>query len=153
MRQPKPWWRADRQCWYVEVEGRQRKLDPDERIAWKKYHELMAGREHLGEDPTVLQVFRAFRAWSKRNHRPETQEFYYGYQKSFLRSVGKRLRVSQLKPLHLTNWVDGHWPAQDVIKRGKVVQERASSSTRHGAMRAVTRALNWAEEKTAMGKS
>ena len=43
MRQPKPFYRAQTACFYVQIAGRQIKLGPDEAEAYRRWHLLMAG--------------------------------------------------------------------------------------------------------------
>lgn len=38
---PKPWWRSERNAWFVQVGRRQVNLGPDREEAFAKYHELM----------------------------------------------------------------------------------------------------------------
>ncbi len=42
MRRAMPWYWKARKCWYVQVDGKQIKLDPDENKAWKLYGRLLA---------------------------------------------------------------------------------------------------------------
>ncbi len=39
---PKPFFKKSHRCWYVELDGKQVRLGPDEAAAHKRYHELMA---------------------------------------------------------------------------------------------------------------
>jgi hypothetical protein len=39
---PKPWFRASRGVWYVELQSKQHNLGPDQEAAFRTYHELMA---------------------------------------------------------------------------------------------------------------
>lgn len=147
MKQPKPFWKKSHKCWYVQRGDKQIRLDPDKEKAWQMYHKIMAGEIVVGQDERVVDVIRQFLDWSEGNHEPDTYRFYQVYNASFSKSLPKDLKVKDLKAIHLTRWVDKHWPAQEVSRNGKVVTPAASPSTRHGAMRAVQRGFNWAEEQ------
>ena len=41
-KRPEPFWRSERNCWFVQIGKKQHRLDPDESTAWRLYHELMA---------------------------------------------------------------------------------------------------------------
>ena len=41
-RTPKPWFREDRQSWFVTINGERINLGPDEEEAKRQFHELMA---------------------------------------------------------------------------------------------------------------
>ena len=43
-RTPKPWWREDRQAWFVTIEGTRYNLGPDEDAADREYHRLLSLR-------------------------------------------------------------------------------------------------------------
>ena len=42
---PKPFFRAPRGLWYVQLDGRQVNLGPDRDEAFRRYHDLMARPE------------------------------------------------------------------------------------------------------------
>jgi len=148
MRQPKPFWKKSHRCWYVKIDGIQHRLDPDEKKAWKLYYKMMSGTRIVGEDDPVVDVISQFMDWSEANHAPDTYRFYRVYNQSFLRSLPHTLKLRDLKPIHVTRWIDKHWPAQDIRNHaGKLVTPKASNNTRNGAVRAVTRPLNWARKQ------
>jgi site-specific recombinase XerD len=136
MRHPKPYWKASHQCWYVKIDGQHKRLDPDEEKAWEEYHKLMAGRMELSPDSRVSELINQFLDWSERNHAAGTYRWYEIYLLAFGKSLPPGLKLSRLKPFHLTRWLDRTCPAATT-----------SPSTRHGAIRAVQRAFNWAEEQ------
>ena len=45
---PKPFFRPRRGLWYVQLQGRQVNLGPDERAAFAGYHQLMAASGWTG---------------------------------------------------------------------------------------------------------
>jgi hypothetical protein len=45
MRQPKPFYRTQTPSFYVQIDGRQIDLGPDEAEAYRRWHLLMAGAD------------------------------------------------------------------------------------------------------------
>jgi len=37
--QPKPWWREDRDAWFVTINGRRFNLGPEREVVFTRYHE------------------------------------------------------------------------------------------------------------------
>jgi integrase len=151
----KPWYRKSKDAWYVEVAGRQRLLGkhPEGAPAPKK-----SPRTGIWNAPQEIQA--AFRTLIDSHERGEalkadprrvlarevcdrhliavekaveidTFNFYKKYLQSFCDLHGT-VRASELKPLHVTEWLDAHpgWKA----------------SRRH-AIIAVKRCFKWAEEE------
>lgn len=131
MRQPKPFFRKQTKSWYVQLGKQQVNLGSDREKAWEKYCELMAGRQVLETTNTVATVILQFLAWNKKNNRASTHAFYKRHCVSFASYVGEQLKVSELKPYHITNWIDASYP-------------ETGGTYRRGAIRSVQRALNWA---------
>jgi hypothetical protein len=154
---PKPFFRASRNTWFVEIDGRQHNLgrhpehlpqprkrdgawDPPREIL-EAYHREMARRGQVqtmpvdtGQGPAVIAVLDSFLDWlQKRVHEgreePRTYDWYCGYLQSFAHSISAELTCGQLAPIHVYQWVDAH-PGWKTGKRG--------------AMVAVQRALTWA---------
>ena len=64
MKQPKPFFRAFTRSWYVQIGNRQINLGRDRKVAWEKYHQLMANREAVGAQlTTVAQLFDVYLEW------------------------------------------------------------------------------------------
>ena len=140
MREPKPYWKASHLCWYVKINGRHHRLDPDKEKAWELYHQLMAGTREVGPNTMVLELMAEFLAHSKRVNEPSTYENYKAHLESFYKSIGK-LRVSSVKPLHVERWL------------AKRYAHTTNGSTLNGAVRAVARLFNWAKKSGRIPKS
>jgi len=134
-REPRPYFKKSHKAWYVKINGVHHPLGKEEEAAWEEYHRLMIGRRDLGRDPLVYQILNEFLGWCQENRAPGTFRLHQIYCVSFARTIPASLKVRDLKPRHLVGWVDANWPAAT-----------SSPSTRHGAMRAVQRALNWARK-------
>jgi hypothetical protein len=110
MREPKPFFRNQTQSWYVQIGKKQHNLGPDEQVAKQKYHALMAGRQPVTEETTVYAVLFQFLGWNKQHREGSTHEFYKRHIVSFAEYIGETLRVEELKPFHITNWLDQCYP-------------------------------------------
>jgi hypothetical protein len=67
---PKPFFRPKKNRWYVQLDGKQANLGPDEAAAFRCYHDLMAERATprpvkpaLTEQPLVVTILDAFLDW------------------------------------------------------------------------------------------
>jgi integrase len=142
---PKPFYRAPRRLWYVQIDGKQINLGPDEAAAHRRYHELMAIRDEPTPDPAPTQValavelLDAFLEWVQINRAPKCYDWYHHHLQTFASSIPKALTVAQLRPFHVTSVCDKHadWKA----------------NTRHGFCRAVQRAFRWAERQGRIDRS
>src|SRR5262249_4522790 len=128
----KPFFRAPRGLWYVQLDGKQINLGPDRDAAFALYHELMARprpsrRPVVGD--SVLAILDAFLDWCQLHRALRTYEWYRDYLQSFASSVPRDLTIDRPRPIHVQRWVDSH-PGWKTGKRGAIV--------------AVQRAFNWA---------
>ena len=107
---PKPFFRALRGLWYVQIDGRQVNLGPDRDEAFRRYHELMARRSQTSRNRRPAtpwsRVLDAFLDWCQKHRAPRTYDWYRDYLQSFARSIPRDLAVDRLKPIHVQQWVD-----------------------------------------------
>ena len=76
-------------------------------------------------------MIEAFLAWSKIHRSDETNRNYIWYGEKFAEAAGYLL-VAELKPIHVTRFVDKHgW----------------TETTERNARRSVYRAFSWAQEE------
>jgi integrase len=145
MREPKPFFRKQTGTWYVQIGKKQHNLGPDEQVAKQKYHALMAGRQPVTDETTVYSVLFQFLGWNKQHREGSTHEFYKRHIVSFAEFIGETLTVGQLKPFHVTNWVNESYPKTRKLD-GKVVVG-VGDNYRRSAIRSTQRAFNWAVEQ------
>ena len=136
MRHPKPFFRNQTQSWYVKVSKRFVPLGKDESKAWEKYYAIMGNRLPTTPDTKVEQLLGKFLTWVEKHRALATYEWYVRYLASFRNHVGSSLTVINVKPFHVTEWLDAI-PGGDNHK--------------NGAARAVMRAFNWAVKEGHLG--
>jgi integrase len=115
------WWRRQTACYYVQVDGVQKRLSPDLDEAWKIYHELMSGEAAARETPApsgrndkgplVLDVLESFLGWVEKNKAPLTFRAYRQRLQHFIDSLKVRgdlgLAAASLRPIHVTRVLTG----------------------------------------------
>jgi integrase len=147
MATPKPWQRKSTGIWYVQIGKKQIKLGSDEGEAWRQYHRIVEGAVIVDTEP-VASVLDAFLDWVANNQAPGTYEWYRRYLRSFHRSIGS-LSMRDLKPYHVTRWVDAMRVRPRKLKDGSTrgTVRPVSATVKADAITAVKRALNWAVEQ------
>ncbi len=135
MRIPKPWYRASKDAWYVEIGGRPTRLAKghgNEKAAIDAFYKIMAngsGRLPDADTLRVATICDLFLDHSQKHHVPDTYFYYRHFLQDFCDLYGT-LRVQDLKPLHVSRWLDNH-PTWKAGRRGAVIS--------------IKRAFNWAE--------
>ncbi|HTU25838.1 MAG TPA: hypothetical protein VMF30_10595 [Pirellulales bacterium] len=138
-RTQKPWWREDRQAWFVTIEGTRYNLGPDEDAADREYHRLLSlppeARAPQTTAPTgltVADIFDRYLDWVQKHRAPRTYDWYLDHIQSFTDFLTKpaEMPIADLKPYHVVQWADRHssWGA----------------NYRRGAIVAIQRPMNWA---------
>lgn len=130
MRQPKPFFRLQTRCWYVQLGKKQINLGPDEEAAWEKYHELMLQREEISTSvSTVVVLLDEYLDWLNKKRKPGTYEKSKHYLTLFAKHIGGKLRIDQMSARIVTQWTDAYpdW----------------KPNTIHDAMSIVQAAFNW----------
>jgi hypothetical protein len=144
---PKPFFRTGR-GWYLQLGKEQMKLagGPETpqtgAAAWERYHEIMSERRRNPPPPSVpaeggisvAEVFDKFLDWTQKHRAPRTYDWYKDYIQDFLDTLKEphRMPAAALRPFHVIEWADAHpgW----------------SATGRRGAIVAIQRPFNWAEE-------
>ena len=132
-RKPKPYYRRQTKSYYCSINGKQISLGKDRESAFQRFHELMASRDALtGSFSTLYDLSQAYLDWCEENRKPRTYKNHLLYLESFIGSVGKRLKIGQLRQHHLTKWLEGKtW----------------GDTSRNDAISIVQRMINWAIEE------
>lgn len=137
-RTPKPWFREDRNAYFVTIRGVRHNLGPDKDEADRRFHELMAARPDAPlaapTGPTCVEVFDKFLDWCERHREKRTFEWYRDHIQDFVtRAAETALNpAADLKPFHVVEWADAHADWGAAYRRGGIV--------------AIQRPFNWAEK-------
>lgn len=149
MRQPKPYYKKSHHAWFANIgpnKGPVRLASEadGEAKAYEKYHELMANRQPITSDWRVTDLLEKFLDTKHPGWKPPTYEFYQNALSSFGRFV-RNLRVTHLKPHHVTDWLNQCHLF--VHRGGKATDKPVSASYRCNLIRAVKAAFRWAERE------
>lgn len=128
-RKSKPYWWEAKQGYYSKVNGRRYRLGDTKREAEDNLKALQKQTEKAPtEVGAVAGLLDAFLDWTEANRAKKTYKGYKDFCQSFLNRWPK-LRVDNLSPEHVTNWLadQKHW----------------NSTTKRGAITCLQRAVNW----------
>ncbi len=131
---PKPWFRPTRGVWYVTLDGKQHNLGPDKNRAFEAYKKLLAEpkKRDIPSD-AVVSMIDQYLEWCKKHRRPETYRWYLDRLQEFAKSINPDLRINDLRPFHVQQWVD--------------TKDGWSNGSRRNAIASVKRVLRWGEEQ------
>lgn len=131
-KKPEPWWRKERQAWFVQIDRKRFNLGRDKKQAWKRYYELMAEpAKRVVVAESLVVIVDTFLEWVQKHRAADTYEWYRFRLERFARTY-PALRTNDLRPFHVQQWIDG----MDV-----------SSGTKRNYCRAVKRCLRWAKQQ------
>ena len=133
-RRAKPWYWEARKGWYIVIDNVKQRLADDKKTAYARFHELMSGKKTKVPSDSVAMILDRFLDDVKQHvedgsRSQKTYEGYLYFCQSF-HSALPRLRVSELRPLHVREWTNG--------------KKTWNSTTKRSAITAVVRAFNWA---------
>jgi len=135
-RPSKIWYRKDTGWWMVTVDGQKIRLAEgraSRKLAEQKFHEVKAAQARHSERGVarIADIIDGFLAWSSVHRSPETNRNHVWYGQKFAEHIGY-LKASELRPNHLTQWIDEHEWGQ---------------TTQRNARRSIYRAFAWAVEE------
>jgi integrase len=126
-KRPKPFYRSQTKCWYVELAGKQIRLSASREEAFIKYAELMSVTAPIDVQSCAEIHFR-FLHWVEKNRSPRTLEWYQFYLAKSL-PILSAIDIAELKPYHLTAILDS---------------QTLSDGGTHNLARAVQQMVSWA---------
>lgn len=139
MREPKPFFRKQTQCWYVQIGKKQIRLGTDEEDAREEYHKIMTRRREntVHATDSVQTLLNRYLDWCKVNRADSTFDRRLPIIKSFGLSVGPGLKIPKLRPYHIQRWIDEKYSDP----------HRHSDTYRNTLITAVKGAIEWAAEQ------
>jgi integrase len=131
-RDSKPWFRKDRDAWFVTIHGRRFNLGPDKEAAFNRFYELMLhgdDEQPNQDDISVFQLFDEFLEWTSNQRAPRTYEWYKDFLGKFSQHLKSDRPADRLKPYDVLRWIAKHttW----------------SNTSQNSGIRAVQRAYRW----------
>jgi integrase len=132
-RHPKPWYRKDRDAWFVTIAGVRHNLGPKKKEAMARFYKLM-------REPTLKQVSSqsvvaiadAFLDWLKNARSARTYEWYQ-YRLQWFCQRYKDLLIADLRPYHVQQWVDSY--------------PDLSQNSKRNYYRTLKRCVRWAKQQ------
>lgn len=132
-RRPKPWYRRDRRCWCVSIDGVRHNLGPEKKTAFDRFHAMMnqPTKSRLASDSLVV-IIDAFLEWCSLHRATETYAWYRDRLQRFA-EAHPELTVRDLRPFHVQEWLDR--------------MNGLASGSKRNYCRAVKRVLRWAVQQ------
>ncbi len=131
-RKPQPWYRKDRNAWFVNIDGQRHNLGSDKKAAERRFHALMLHQdsEQAEEAISLFELFDHFLEWTKAQRSGGTYEWYIHRIQAFMIHLKNDREASTLKPYHVVQWVSLHpgW----------------STAHQRNSIQAVKRVFRWA---------
>ena len=138
-RKAKPWWWEERQGYYAFVRGRRLRLANTKKAADRALDTLTKDQKAQVVDSEALSaLFDSFLEWTQQNRAAKTYRGYLDFCQSF-KNQWPRLKVADLQPLHVTQWLDE--------------QKTWNSTTKRGAVTCMQRVINWGMNNWNLGKN
>ena len=132
-RRAKRWFRKARGAWFVTVEGVQHNLGADKKEAFERFYQLMRQpQRRVVSLQAFVAVVDAFLEWVKLNLAPDTFEWYRYRLQRFCQRFPD-LRITDLKPFHVQQWVDSY--------------PDLGRTSRRNYLRSVKRCCKWAVQQ------
>jgi integrase len=102
-------------------------------LAEQRFHELKAtqSRPSNATDARIADIIDDFLAWSQTHRAAETNRNHIWYGQKFSEHIGY-LKATELRPIHLTRWID---------------EQSWGQTTQRNARRSIYRAFSWAVEE------
>ena len=122
-RVPKPWWREDRQAWFVTIDCKRQNLGANRKEAMQRFHSLMATPARVGitkATESVAAIIDLLLDWTQKHRAPRTYDWYRERCQWFCKAVPD-LQVAQRKPYHVQQWLDSHPNWSGGHKRGCII--------------------------------
>ena len=135
-KEPAPFLRKQTQSWYLKLDGQFIPLGKDREAAFEEYHEIMSKRRKqvaCAQD-SVAYLMDLRWNWVKQHRAESTADRMKPVLRSFKHHIGPKMKVRNLRPFHVTQWLDDKFP--------KVGDTRRNTLITH-----IKCALNWAVDE------
>ena len=129
-RTPKPWYRKDRDSWFVTIAGTRHNLGPEKEAAHRLYHEILAQEPAEVSSGSIAYILDKFLTHCKEEKKAATYDWHEGYLQDFLDYLkSKRINAATFPPTKLKvktirDWVNDRGTA----KMGRITSVKAAFS-------------------------
>ncbi|MEO0531652.1 MAG: hypothetical protein AAF266_13915 [Planctomycetota bacterium] len=128
----KPFFRKQTRSYYCEIDGKQIALGRDKRAAEAKCQQLLDDQAaRKAALTTVRELLARYLEWCEKHRSRSTYYSAQYYLRLFARAIPARMRVEEVRPQHVIDWIDA--------------SETWNDSSKHDAVTIVQRAFSWAE--------
>jgi integrase len=141
MKRPEPWYRKEKDAWFICMNGKQIRLAKgadNKTAAYEAFYKLMAqdGQAPPPKDLTLAELVARFRTWSEAEHAESTRVWYESHLKPLLayKQFATR-KATDLKPSDVSAWV---------------ASRKLGQSTKRGAITAVKSLYSFAEKNCSL---
>jgi len=110
MRAPKPYFKKSHNAWYANIGPDKRPVRlaseaEGEAKAYERYYQIMADRQPVAPDSPVVELLDRYLEHCHDDLAESTYRNRRRTLESFARHIGSKLKVSALKPHHVSNWI------------------------------------------------
>ncbi len=131
-REAKPYYRKAQKRWVCTIDGQRITLGADKDEAMAKFHRLMLDRTAVTASvATVYGLSQLYLTWVQENRAQGTYENILKYLHDFIDSVGRTIKVADLRRSQVTDWSERY----------------PTTTSQNDAIAIVVRMFNWAVEK------
>ena len=129
----KPWFRENRNAYFVEIDGKQHNLGPEKAEALRQFHALMARTPEKAATGSIAALLDAFLVYSAEHKAKSTVQWYQDYLQDFLNFLKAHshspgsLPPGRLTPKLVRAWVDERGRA----KRARITAVKAAYRWAH----------------------
>lgn len=122
----KPYYKTSHRCWYVKSEDhlREIRLDPDEDKAYETWREMLDAGSPESATASVAAVVEAYLEHAlgqvQRGELQKTTLDNYGHFLAKFCTACKGLTIRELRPFHVTRWLDAQTDWGTSSRRGAV---------------------------------
>lgn len=109
MRLPAPWYRKDKQAYYVQFNGKQIRLGKTKAEASRRYRDLLQerGLNPDNHQETAHAIVDKYLEWGNQNLAPSTMETRRLLAASFRSFIAPGMRAVDVKPYQVEQWASG----------------------------------------------
>lgn len=136
---PHPWWHAQKRQWCCKIDGKLVPLGPDKEAATTAFHRLRGSvvqEVPSSQHVTVKEVLDRYTVRARQNTSERNYEYVKTACKSFADTIPASLFADELRPHHITAWIDKQkWSDNTKRRRMTVIQSAFIYADRQGIHR------------------